>query len=54
MYSESNIEYQSYVQVMNFFTRGSSCKKFKNILENRSENRSHPGHFHEVSVVAII
>ena len=30
MYSENNIEYQSYLQVMNFFTRGNSCKKFKN------------------------
>ena len=30
MYSENNIEYQFYLQVMNFFTRGNSCEKFKN------------------------
>ena len=30
MYHENNIENQFYLHVMNFFTRGSSWKKFKN------------------------
>ena len=33
MYYEYNIENQFYLHVMNFSTRGSSCKKFKNTFD---------------------